>query len=60
MFKSLTTLSKVLIGTTAALAAATTVFAMKDKKAAKAAEECTCGECPCTEAEPEPCTAGIM
>ena len=22
-----------------------------DKKAAKAAEECTCGECPCTEAE---------
>lgn len=51
MFKSLTTLSKVLIGTTAALAAATTVFAMKDKKSAKAAEECTCGECPCTEAE---------
>ena len=51
MFKSLTTLSKVLIGTTTALAAATTVFAMKDKKAAKAAEECTCGECPCTEAE---------
>ena len=51
MFKSLTTLSKVLIGTTAALAAATTVFAMKDKKAAKATEECTCGECPCTEAE---------
>ena len=51
MFKTLPTLSKVLIGTTAALAAATTVFAMKDKKAAKAAEECTCGECPCTEAE---------
>lgn len=51
MFKTLTTLSKVLIGTTAALAVATTAFAMKDKKAAKAAEECTCGECPCTEAE---------
>ena len=51
MFKTLTTLSKVLIGTTAALAAATTVFAMTDKKAAKAAEECTCDECPCTEAE---------
>ena len=51
MFKTLTTLSKVLIGTTAALAAATTVFVMKDKKAAKAAEECTCDECPCTEAE---------
>ena len=51
MFKTLTTLSKVLIGTTAALAAATAVFAMKDRKAAKAAEECTCGECPCTEAE---------
>ena len=51
MFKTLTTLSKVLIGTTAALAAATTVFAMKDKKAAKAAEEGTCDECPCTEAE---------
>ena len=30
MFKTLTTLSKVLIGTTAALAAATAVFAMKD------------------------------
>ena len=51
MFKTLTTLSKVLIGTTMTLAAATTVFAMKDKKAAKAAEECTCDECPCTEAE---------
>ena len=51
MFKTLSTLSKVLIGTTAALAAATTVFAMKDKKAAKAAEECTCDECPCAEAE---------
>ena len=42
MFKTLTTLSKVLIGTTMTLAAATTMFAMKDKKAAKAAEECTC------------------
>ena len=53
MFKSLTTLSKVLIGTTAALAAATTVFAMKDKKAAKAAEECTCTEAEANEAEAE-------
>ena len=51
MFKSISPVSKVLIGTTAALAAATTVFAMKDKKAAKAAEECICDECPCTEAE---------
>ena len=52
MFKSLTTISKVLIGTTAALAAATAVFAMKDKKAAKAAtEECPCDGCPCAEAE---------
>lgn len=54
MFKSLTTLSKVLIGTTAALAAATTVSFMKDKKAANAVEEeCTCNDCPCTEAEAE-------
>lgn len=53
MFKSISTVSKVLIGTTAALAAATTVFAMKDKKAAKAAEECPCDDCPCTEAEAE-------
>lgn len=53
MFKSLTTLSKVLIGTTAALAAATTVSFMKDKKAAKAVEECPCDGCPCTDAEAE-------
>ena len=53
MFKSISTVSKVLIGTTAALAAATTMFAMKDKKAAKAAEECPCDDCPCTEAEAE-------
>ena len=50
MFKSLTTITKVLIGTTAALAAATTVSAMKDHKAAKA--ECPC-ECECTECEVE-------
>ena len=51
MFKTLTTLSKVLIGTTMTLAAATTVFAMKDKKAAKVAEECICDCCPCSESE---------
>ena len=51
MFKSVTTITKILFGVTIALAGATTVFAMKDKKAAKAAEECTCDECPCTEAE---------
>ena len=50
MFKTLTTLSKVLIGTTMTLAAATTVFAMKDKKAAKVAEECTCDCCPYSDA----------
>ena len=50
MFKSISTVSKILLGTTAALTAATTVFAIKDKKAAKAASECPC-DCPCTEAE---------
>ena len=50
MFKTLTTLSKVLIGTTMTLAAATTMFAMKDKKAAKVVEECTCDCCPYSEA----------
>ena len=53
MFKTLTTLSKVLIGTTAALAAATTMSAMKDKKALKAAEECPCTDAEANEAEAE-------
>ena len=51
MFKSISTVSKILLGTTAALTAATTVFAIKDKKAAKVAEECICDCCPCSEAE---------
>ena len=53
MFKSISTVSKILLGTTAALTAATAVFAIKDKKAAKAASECPCDDCPCTEAEAE-------
>ena len=51
MFKSVTTITKILFGVTVALAGATTVSALKDHKAAKAAEECTCDECPCAEAE---------
>lgn len=50
IIKSMSNLSKVLAGTTVALAATTTVFAVKDKKAAKAAE-CPCDGCPCTEAD---------
>ena len=39
MFKSVTTITKILFGVTVALAGATTVSALKDKKAAKAAED---------------------
>ena len=51
MFKTLTTLSKVLIGVTVALAGATTVSALKDRKASKCC--CDSCECECTEAEAE-------
>ena len=53
MFKSVTTITKILFGVTVALAGATTVSALKDKKAAKAAEECTCTEAEASEAEAE-------
>lgn len=48
IIKSMSNLSKVLAGTTVALAAATTMSVIKDKKAAKDAE-CPCDGC--TEAE---------
>ena len=51
MFKSVTTITKILFGVTVALAGATTVSALKDRKASK----CCCDrcECECTEAEAE-------
>ena len=51
MFKSITTITKILFGVTVALAGATTVSALKDRKASK----CCCDncECECTEAEAE-------
>ena len=51
MFKSVTTITKILFGVTVALAGATTVSALKDRKASK----CCCDgcECECTEAESE-------
>lgn len=48
IIKSMSTLTKALAGTTVALAAATTVSVIRDKKVAKAAE-CPCDGC--TEAE---------
>lgn len=48
IIKSMSNLSKVLAGTTVALAAATTMSVIKDKKAAKDAPECPCD---CTEAD---------
>ena len=51
MFKSVTTITKILFGVTVALAGATTVSALKDRKASK----CCCDSCEyeCTEAEAE-------
>lgn len=50
MFKSVTTITKILFGVTVALAGATTVSALKDHKASKCCDSC---ECECTEAEAE-------
>ena len=49
LLKSMSTLSKVLIGTTAAMATATTMFAIHDKKVAKA--DCPCEDCKCSETD---------
>ena len=51
MFKSVATITKILFGVTVALAGATTVSALKDRKASK----CCCDncECECTETEAE-------
>ena len=49
MFKSVTTITKILFGVTVALAGATTVSALKDRKASKCC--CDSCECECTEAE---------
>ena len=51
MFKSVTTITKILFGVTVALAGATTVSALKDRKASKCC--CDSCECECTEAEAE-------
>ena len=51
MFKSITTINKILFGVTVALAGATTVSALKDRKASKCC--CDSCECECTEAEAE-------
>ena len=51
MFKSVTTITKILFGVTVALAGATTVSAVKDRKASKCC--CDSCECECTEAEAE-------
>ena len=51
MFKSVTTITKILFGVTVALAGATTVSALKDHKASKCC--CDSCECECTEAEAE-------
>ena len=51
MFKSVTTITKILFGITVALAGATTVSALKDRKASKCC--CDSCECECTEAEAE-------
>ena len=51
MFKSVTTITKTLFGVTVALAGATTVSALKDRKASKCC--CDSCECECTEAEAE-------
>ena len=51
MFKSITTITKILFGVTVALAGATTVSALKDRKASKCC--CDSCECDCTEAEAE-------
>lgn len=51
MFKSVTTITKILFGVTIALAGATTVSALKDRKASKCC--CDSCECECTEAEAE-------
>ena len=51
MFKSVTTIAKILFGVTVALAGATTVSALKDRKASKCC--CDSCECECTEAEAE-------
>ena len=51
MFKSVTTITKILFGVTVALAGGTTVSALKDRKASKCC--CDSCECECTEAEAE-------
>lgn len=51
MFKSVTTITKILFGITVALAGATTVSALKDRKTSKCC--CDSCECECTEAEAE-------
>lgn len=51
MFKSVTTITKILFGVTVALAGATTVSALKNRKASKCC--CDSCECECTEAEAE-------
>ena len=51
MFKSVTTITKILFGVAVALAGATTVSALKDRKASKCC--CDSCECECTEAEAE-------
>ena len=51
MFKSVTTITKILFGVTVALVGATTVSALKDRKASKCC--CDSCECECTEAEAE-------
>ena len=51
MFKSVTTITKILFGVTVALAGATTVSALKDRKASKCC--CDSGGCGCTGAEAE-------
>ena len=51
MFKSVTTITKILFGVTVALAGATTVSALKDRKTSKCC--CDSCECECTEAEAE-------
>ena len=51
MFKSVATITKILFGVTVALAGATTVAALKDRKASKCC--CDSCECECTEAEAE-------
>ena len=55
MFKSVTTITKILFGVTVTLAAATTISAIHDKKAAEECncDECPCEECPCSEVEAE-------